>query len=127
MKWIMAALMAVALVGCSQTSTGLSISSENQSVVIDDFDLGKRIEVERAAQGDVNGLIQARVPIKSVTDKTLKLQYRFYWYDGQGLELSGSDSPWLQAILYGKDRVTLQGMANDARATQYRVLIREAE
>ncbi len=127
MKWVVATMLAFVMVGCSQTSTGLSINSQSQNVVIDDFGLGKRIEIERAAQGEVNGLIQARVPIKSITDKTLNLQYRFYWYDEQGLELSGSDTPWLQAILYGRDHVTLQGMAPSTQATQYRVLIREAD
>ncbi|WP_413110378.1 YcfL family protein [Thaumasiovibrio sp. DFM-14] len=127
MRWLFIVFAITAMAGCAKSTTGLSIDSQSQSVVLNDFSLSRQLEIDRAMSEHINGLMQAKVPLTSKTNKTLQLQYRFYWYDKHGLELKGSDSPWRLVTIYGKDRVTLEGMAIDIRATQYRVVIREAD
>lgn len=114
------------LTACSTTTSGISIESSNQSVVIGNTNLANRLSIEKAQVTNVNGLLKAAVPVSSKIDSDLKLQYRFYWYDAQGLEVSGSDSPWRQFIIHGKDTMTLQAVARKPEATQYRIYIRKA-
>lgn len=114
------------LTACSTTTSGISIESSNQSVVIGNTNLANRLSIEKAQVTNVNGLLKAAVPVSSKIDSDLKLQYRFYWYDAQGLEVSGSDSPWRQFVIHGKDTMTLQAVARKPEATQYRIYIRKA-
>lgn len=127
MKYMSVLLFALALAGCTSATSGISIESSNQNVVIGNVSLARLVDIEKAMTGEVNGLMKAAVPISSKAHSDLKLQYRFYWYDAQGLEVSGSDSPWRQFVLHGQDTVTLQGIARRPEAKQYRIYIREAD
>ncbi|MGF1685766.1 YcfL family protein [Photobacterium japonica] len=117
--------MVLGLAACADNTSGISIESSNQSVVIGNSHLAQRLSIEEAAVTKVNGLLKAAVPVKSNIDSDLALQYRFYWYDAQGLEVSGSDSPWRHVIIHGQDTMTLQAMARTPEATQYRIYIRK--
>ncbi|MGF1682323.1 YcfL family protein [Photobacterium minamisatsumaniensis] len=126
MRILIILFMVIGISACSTASSGISIESSNQNVVIGNNDLANRITIERAHVSSANGLLKAGVPVTSKIDSDLKLQYRFYWYDAQGLEVAGSDSPWRQFVLHGKDTMTLQAVARTPQATQYRVYIRKA-
>ncbi|GAB3515804.1 YcfL family protein [Photobacterium alginatilyticum] len=127
MKYISVLVFALALSACSSTTSGISIESSNQNVVIGNSSLAGQIEIEKAIVAETNGLMKAGVPVTSKVDSDMKLQYRFYWYDAQGLEVYGSDSPWRQFVLHGRDSVTLQAVARKPEAKQYRIYIREAD
>lgn len=126
MKYLSVLLFVLVLSACSSATSGISIESSNQNVVIGNTSLAHRIAIEKALISDVNGLMKAGVPVTSKTDSDMKLQYRFYWYDAQGLEVDGSDSPWRQFVLHGKDSMTLQAVARKPEAKQYRIYIRQA-
>lgn len=127
MKYLCVLLLAMALSACSKATSGISIESSNQNVVIGNRLLANSLEIEKALISEVNGLMKAGVPVTSKTNSDMRLQYRFYWYDAQGLEVAGSNSPWRQFVLHGKDSVTLQAVAKNPNATQYRINIREAD
>ncbi|MCW8327295.1 YcfL family protein [Photobacterium sp. SDRW27] len=127
MKYLSVLLLALALSACSSATSGISIESSNQNVVIGNSSLASRITIEKALISDANGLMKAGVPVTSMVNSDMKLQYRFYWYDAQGLEVDGSNSPWRQFVLHGKDSMTLQAVAKKSSATQYRIYIREAD
>lgn len=126
MRYISVLIFALMLTACTTTTSGISIESSNQNVVIGNSSLANSVAIERAVVGDVNGLMKAGVPVTSQVNSDMKLQYRFYWYDAQGLEVSGSDTPWRQFVLHGKDTMTLQAVARSPKAKQYRIYIREA-
>ncbi|PSW07294.1 YcfL family protein [Photobacterium lipolyticum] len=126
MRYISVLLVTLFLAACTTTTSGISIESSNQNVVIGNSSLASRVAVERAIVGDVNGLMKAGVPVTSQVSDDMKLQYRFYWYDAQGLEVDGSDAPWRQFVLHGKDTMTLQAVARSPKAKQYRIYIRQA-
>lgn len=126
-KYLSVLLMALALSACSSATSGISIESSNQNVVIGNRALANRLTIEKALISEVNGLMKAGVPVTSKVASDMKLQYRFYWYDAKGLEVGGSNSPWRQFVLHGKDSMTLQAVAKNPKATQYRINIREAD
>lgn len=127
MKYFAVILFTVMLAACADnTTSGISIDSSNQYVVIANPSLANQIGIEKAIVSRQNGLLQAGVPVNSKSDTDIKLQYRFYWYDAKGLEVSGSESPWRQFVLHGKDTMTIKAMAKSADVTNYRIYIREA-
>lgn len=127
MKYVMAICLALMMTACARTTTsGISIDSSNQSVVIANPQLASKVGIEKADVTRQNGLLQAGVPVVSKVDGDIKLQYRFYWYDAKGLEVGGSDGPWRQFVLHGKDTMTIKAMAKKPEAANYRIYIREA-
>jgi uncharacterized protein YcfL len=52
------------------------------------------------------------------------LQYRFYWYDNEGLEVNTQPGPWKQIIVRGEETVSLSEVSVNPNGTQFRVQIR---
>ncbi|MGF1690238.1 YcfL family protein [Photobacterium kagoshimensis] len=126
MRALSVLLFALMLSACAPRTSGISIESSNQNVVIGNSSLASKLTIEKAMITNVNGLMKAAVPVTSQSENDLQLQYRIYWYDAQGLELEGSDAPWRQFVIHGKDSMTLQAVATNANAKQYRIYIRRA-
>ncbi|CAH0533797.1 hypothetical protein VST7929_01672 [Vibrio stylophorae] len=118
---------ALLLTGCMNTTTGVAMDSRAQSVLISNPQLAQTLHLDFAKKVRVNDLLQAQVTIVSDCADTQNLQYRFYWYDENNLEVLPGDSPWRHVVLYGQDTITIQGMAPRADATQYRIYIRPLE
>ncbi|EAS64248.1 YcfL family protein [Photobacterium angustum] len=122
----MALFLALIITGCSSDNAGISIENSNQNVVIGNSVLARSLVFKDAHITKVNGLMQASVEAINKVNTDLNLQYRFYWYDGQGLEISGSAAPWYSVALAGNGKVILKGVADKVEATQYRIYVRRA-
>ncbi|MGF1867199.1 YcfL family protein [Enterovibrio norvegicus] len=118
---------AMVLSGCAQNTSGISIDSSNQNVVLGNEVLGKSLEFGNAKTSEVNERLLAQVMVTNKSSESQNLQYRFNWYDEQGLEVDSGKSPWRQFIVYGNDTVTLQGMALNPNAKNFRVSLRNVQ
>ncbi|KXF81950.1 YcfL family protein [Enterovibrio coralii] len=129
MRYAVALLSAVLLVaGCAtNSSTGISIDSSNQNVVLGNSTLGEALEFGNAQTSIVNERLLAQVKVTNTSSEVQNLQYRFNWYDAQGLEVDNGNSPWKPFIVYAGDSVTLQGVALSSNATNFRVSLRNVQ
>ncbi|PKF51054.1 YcfL family protein [Enterovibrio nigricans] len=129
MRYAVVLLSAVLFVaGCAtNSSTGISIDSRNQNVVLGNSMLGKALEFGNAQTSIVNDRLLAQVKVTNKSSDVQNLQYRFNWYDAQGLEVDNGNSPWKPFIVYGGDSVTLQGVALNSNATNFRVSLRNVQ
>ncbi|MCC4798875.1 hypothetical protein BCT30_16480 [Enterovibrio norvegicus] len=118
---------AMVLSGCAQNTSGISIDSSNQNVVLGNEVLGKFLEFGNAKTSEVNERLLAQVMVTNKSSESQNLQYRFNWYDEQGLEVDSGKSPWRQFIVYGNDTVTLQGVALNPNAKNFRVSLRNVQ
>ncbi|MBE1274236.1 MULTISPECIES: YcfL family protein [Enterovibrio] len=118
---------AMVLSGCAQNTSGISIDSSNQNVVLGNEVLGKSLEFGNAKTSEVNERLLAQVMVTNKSSESQNLQYRFNWYDEQGLEVDSGKSPWRQFIVYGNDTVTLQGVALNPNAKNFRVSLRNVQ
>ena len=115
------------LSGCSSNSVGISVESATQRVVFGNSQLSSHIQVEDIATIDVGGNTKGIVKIKSLYTGQQHLQYRFYWYDDNGLEVSAKPSAWQQIILRGNDVISLSGVSVSPQGTQFRIQISELQ
>ncbi|MBV7297073.1 YcfL family protein [Enterovibrio paralichthyis] len=128
MKYAMILLSGVLLLsGCANQSAGISIDSSNQNVVLGSSVLGKKLEFGNAKTSTVNDRLLAQVDVTNKSGETQNLQYRFNWYDAQGLEVDSGKSPWRQFIVYGGETVTLQGVALNPDAKNFRISLRNIQ
>lgn len=127
MRYVVILFCALFLGACAKETTGISIDSSTQNVVLTNADMGKALVFGNARTSIVNERLLAQVRVTNKDTDTKNLQYRFNWYNEQGLEVDNGRSPWRQFVINGGDSVTLQGVALDPNATDFRVSIREIQ
>jgi hypothetical protein len=74
-----------------------------------------------------NGIWKIQSTIFNKNSGTLNIQYRFSWFDENGMEIDPNTSVWLTQQLYGKDSKSVTGVAQSSRASAFKIFLREIE
>jgi uncharacterized protein YcfL len=82
------------------------------------------VDVKSALAGDI---MRAQATLRSKDRDTLPFQYRFEWFDANGMEINSGSGSWKPLILYGRESKTVQGVAPDPRAKEFKLKIREPD
>lgn len=82
------------------------------------------VDVKSAMAGDI---MRAQATLRSKDRDTLPFQYRFDWYDAGGIEINSGAGSWKPLILYGRESKTIQAVAPDPRAKEFKLKIREPD
>ncbi|WP_428773697.1 YcfL family protein [Vibrio sp.] len=126
-KWLIAAMAAMVLVGCGKNTAGLRVDGATQSVLFGDRVLGSRLKVDKVTTSHSDDRARGIVMLTSQYTGDLDIEYRFYWYNSQGLEVNTRQGPWRRMIISGKDSATLSEVSVNPDGTQFRVQIRESQ
>ncbi len=95
-------------------------------VVVNNPQLAKGIQiVDLKTSFTDNNLMLANVTLVSKSRRTLAFQYRFAWFDEQGIEIDPEASAWKPMTIYGHESRTLQGTAPNSAAKEFRVKLRK--
>ena len=124
-KWLIAAIAALTMAGCASNTAGLRIDGASQTVLFGDNVLAGRLKIEDIATTQVDGRTRGVVRLVSQYQGDQAIQYRFYWYDDQGLEVNTKLGPWRQAIVRGTESIAISEVSLNPNGTQFRVQIRE--
>lgn len=123
-KWIISLLTVAALMGCADNTAGLRVDGSTQRVLIGDNVLAGRLSIEDISTSSFDAHARGVVQLLSTYRGDQHLQYRFYWYDDQGLEVNTQPGPWKQIIVRGEETVSLSEISVNPNGTQFRVQIR---
>ncbi|WED23302.1 YcfL family protein [Vibrio sp. JC009] len=128
MKNIMMALVAVlAIAGCTKNTAGLRVEGDTQNVLFGDNVLGGRLIIDNIATTDVDGHARGVVTLTSQYKGDQNIQYRYYWYDNDGLEVNSKLAAWKQTLVRGFETVTISEVSVNPNGKQFRVQIRQAD
>jgi len=133
-----AALLAVAGVsGCSTTSGAEAVGKTvwndegarelSKKVVFNNSSLAGDIQIVDLQSVLAGNIMKAQAVLKSKDRETLSLQYRFDWYDANGMEINSGAGSWKPLLITGRESKTIQSVAPDPRAKEFKLKIREAE
>jgi len=127
---------AVALSGCAATS-GIAGSAavvkgpegylQESRVVVDNDSLARAIKITDLKSTFAGDLLKANVTLYSKRTDTLALQYKFRWYNSQGIEIDPESSPWQPIIIYGRETKSVQSVAPNPSAKEFKIEIRYRE
>lgn len=126
-KWLISAVMALALLGCADNTAGLRIDGASQTVIFGDNVLAGRLKIEDISTTQVDGRARGIVKLVSKYSGDQHVQYRFYWYDDQGLEVNTKLGPWRQTIIRGTEEIAISEVSINPNGTQFRVQIRQSD
>ncbi len=125
-KWMTALLASVVLAGCSNSqSVGLTVDGEFHRVIMGDSRLADVISVEDISSVLVNEHTRGVVRVKNNDGSDYDIQYRFYWYDENGLEVNRQPGAWKHVLIHGGDEISLSEVSLSPNGSEFRVQIRE--
>ncbi len=119
--------LAIVLTACSTAGIagGGASYATSPYLIVDDATLARRIDlVSTDHQILENGLIRAHATFRSNRMRSQHVQYRFSWYDENGVEIDAQGQPFRKMILQGRDAVSVQSVAPNSRAVEYKVRLR---
>ena len=132
-----ALIAALGLVGCSTTAgvetTGKTSWDEQgarsleKNVVFNNSGLKGDIQIVDVRSAMAGDIMRAQATLRSKDRDTLPFQYRFDWYDASGLEINSGAGSWKPLVLYGRESKTIQAVAPDPRAKEFKLKIREPD
>lgn len=105
--------------------SGISLDKGNHHVVIGNTILANKLEISRSRTEVRDGYLHASVEVMNKTDAAISLNYRFYWYDANGLEISHPTSISCTQTIKHNQILLLQALAPSPEATQYRIVVRD--
>lgn len=134
---ILGSLIVTALSGCS-TTAGIEATGKagwnqegerilGKNVVINNSSLSSDIQIVDMKSALVGDLMKAQVSLRSKDRDTINIQYSFNWFDTQGMAIGSGTTVWKPFIVYGRETRTIQGVAQDPRAREFKLNIRENE
>jgi uncharacterized protein YcfL len=99
--------------------------TQSKFVIVNNKRLARGIQVvDLGTARTANDLLRAWVTIVSKYNKTLMFQYKFSWFDAQGMEIDPEARAWIPVTLYGNETKTLQATAPTSAATKFKIKIR---
>jgi len=131
-KAMMMMVCASLMIGCASTaSTGgfeVSVHEENSAmntVRIDDRYFAKRFSVEAAhIRREPSGFASAQVRVRNMRDKDIPIQYKFFFFDRDDMEIQPGARSWEQTTVHGGEVVSLSSVAPIKSAVKFVVRVR---
>ena len=122
-----------ALNGCARTS-GIAGSAtvvkgsegyiQESRVMVDNDSLARAIKITDLKSTFAGDLLKANVMLHSKRTDTLALQYKFRWYNAQGIEVEPESSPWQPIVIYGREDKSVQAVAPNPSVKEFKIEIR---
>src|ERR1035437_4930939 len=125
-------MLAGGLAGCATKTSGIhgaaatvqspeGTMQNSQYVIIDNSKLARGLQIVDLKSQFVGDLLKAQVSIVSKYSKTLEFQYKFLWFDAQGMEINPGSLPWIPLSVYGNESKTVQAVAPNPAAREFKI------
>jgi len=128
-----AVLVLIMGAGCVSSSTGglevsMSEGGGQATVRVDDRQFKRLIDVENAiVRRAVSGFLEANVVARNRAGNDIFIQYKFEWFDKDGMAIQPGGRPWEQTTIHGGEAVTLSATAPEKSGVRYIVRIRRIQ
>ena len=113
--------------GTSGTMASLSVQPNNQvstRLIINNPFLASKLRVDNLVASFSGDLLVAHVSMTSTLNSALDVQYKFRWYDSQGVEVAPDGAPWQPLTIFGGESKGLQDVAPNPTVKEFKIEIR---
>ena len=124
----------ISLSGCSSTSgiEGSSVVMDDSSgniqhseyVIVNNPKVARRLQIVDLVSKFVGDMLMANITLVSKYSDTEQYQYKFSWFDGDGIALDPEAYTWIPFIMYGNESKTIQGVSPNPAARKFKINIR---
>lgn len=137
---VIAAVAMVAFLGLSGCSTTAGVEATGKTswdeqgarslekkIVFNSGGLKGDLQIVDIRSVQVGDIMRVQATLRSRDRDTLQFQYRFDWYDAGGMEINSGAGSWKPVLLSGREIKTIQSVAPDPRAKEFKLKIREMD
>lgn len=113
--------------GCSTAGlrAGDSSLTNEPYLIVDDPSIGDQISIVKVAHDHVGEIMRANITLQNNRSRSLQVQYRFSWFDANGMELDGQGKPYRDMVIQGKDTINVTSVAPSPAATEFKIRLRK--
>lgn len=129
----LSALTALALTGCAKKDVSPYVGQQdpvaspnnNPRIVTSSGDLMQSLGFDQPIVLRRDDLLTVSVPTRNLSSERYLLDYRFVWYDKDGMELRPAMG-WREVVIEPRDQKRIAANAIDSRATDWKIQLRWA-
>lgn len=93
--------------------------------VIATGDTEDRLRILNVAAAKAGDLSRASVEVMNDSNFAWKFEYRFKWYDANGMEINAESTAWTPVAIMGKETKSLQALAPNPTAATFKLFLQE--
>lgn len=120
---ILVAALASAFAGCITDTSGIAV--EKGKLTVYNRRLAAHMTLTHHLRRDTKtGFVHVQAVLSNADYSDIQFQYRFEWYDADGMLIEETSPMWHTARVHGKDRKVLEGVSESKSAADFRLIIR---
>ena len=120
---VLFAVLSAAFVGCITDTSGIAV--EKGKLTVYNQRLAAHMSLTHHLKRDTKtGFIHVQAVLQNADYSDIQFQYRFEWYDADGMLIDETSPMWHTARVHGKDRKVLEGVSESRQAADFRLVIR---
>ena len=120
---ILVAALAFAFAGCITDTSGIAV--EKGKLTVYNRRLAAHMTLTHHLRRDTKtGFVHVQAVLSNADYSDIQFQYRFEWYDADGMLIEETSPMWHTARVHGKDRKVLEGVSESKSAADFRLIIR---
>ena len=113
------------LTACSTTSNTVIGYESDTQIMIEDPVTEKRVAIAQVSDHRENNLLHAVVTLENLTSRNIRVQYRFQWYNEDGVLVMPSSDVYKTLLMEGRETVPVQSIAPRQDVVKYRFNVTE--
>lgn len=116
--------------GCQSPKTAgmsakISMNGQESKIIQASSGVSDKIAILSAPSGyTADHFLIAQVELQSIVDRDFSFQYRFNWYDANGMEIYPGKALWMSHVIHGKETINLQSVSPYSTAASFKISIR---
>ncbi len=118
-------LLLFGLSACAHNTSGIMVSSTGEQR-IDNSSFAGDIVVERVITQPISDRSTAAGVIRSQVSSDRLVQYKFTWFDANGLSIEDESMTWKALTVHGMQQVQVKSVAPTNQAVRCEIYVREA-
>jgi len=120
---IFASALAIAFAGCITDTSGIAV--EKGKMTVYNQRLAAHMSLTHHLRRDTKtGFVHVQAVLQNADYGDIQFQYRFEWYDADGMLIEETSPMWHTARVHGKDRKVLEGVSESRQAADFRLVVR---
>ncbi|GAA4878907.1 YcfL family protein [Ferrimonas pelagia] len=114
------------LSGCSSITAGVAARSDQPNLRIDSSSVAREVSIEQVQKRRVGDFLQGSAVLISRVSTDRYLQYKFTFFDSDGMVVEADSTSWRPLNLHGGERRPVTATSNSPYATDFEIYVRRA-
>ena len=122
------AMAVMFLAACNTTNVGVVEQTDDEYreyLVTNSSALASKVSILSMKSAMVGNMMRMQAELKNNRRRNLSFEYKFKFYDENGMELAVDGRPWTPIVINGGEVKSVQATAPDPRAVSFKIYVQD--